>query len=590
MPGVAEGALYKYLIETADGKLLYKADPYAFSAEVRPGTASRVADIENYPWKDGAWMRRRAGTDHFKRPLNIYEVHLGSWKQHDVPRDNPEDVPVAAFYNYRETADELVPYVKEMGYSHIELMPVMEHPFDGSWGYQVTGYYAATSRYGQPKDLMYLIEKCHKAGIGVILDWVPGHFCRDEFGLGRFNGEKLYEDQDHVHWGTYTFDFGRPEVRSFLLSNAHFWLEKYHADGIRVDGVTSMLYLNFGIDDPGQKKFNKYGTEEDLDASAFIRQVNCAVEAHYPDVMMMAEESTAWPLVTYPPQDGGLGFHYKWDMGWMNDTLHYMQTDFPWRPGNHGLLTFSIMYAFTENFICPLSHDEVVHGKCSLIGRMPGDWWRQFAGLRTLAFYQMTHPGAKLNFMGNEMAHFREWDEKRPLDWDLLNYPFHDSFQKFFAAVSRLYATEPALYDGEYNPDCFEWVACESRAEGVYAWLRKGAGQNLLCVMNTQNTAHKKFPLYLKFPCGAEELLNTEASVWGGADKSRTKTFHTTDGGVYGRDYTLAIDLPAMGSRLFRLSPEALHPEAAQASAALALNQKRKAARAAKAPANKSKK
>ena len=293
-PELGVGTLYKYLIETADGKLLYKADPYAFSAEVRPGTASRVADIENYPWKDGAWMRRRAGTDHFKRPLNIYEVHLGSWKQHDVPRDNPEDVPVAAFYNYRETADELVPYVKEMGYSHIELMPVMEHPFDGSWGYQVTGYYAATSRYGQPKDLMYLIEKCHKAGIGVILDWVPGHFCRDEFGLGRFNGEKLYEDQDHVHWGTYTFDFGRPEVRSFLLSNAHFWLEKYHADGIRVDGVSSILYLNYGLDgDSPNKRYNKYGDEGNLEAIDFLRQFNHMVGEKFPGAFTVAEESSA---------------------------------------------------------------------------------------------------------------------------------------------------------------------------------------------------------------------------------------------------------------------------------------------------------
>ena len=417
IPNLNQGDLYKYVIETEEGDLLYKADPYAFYSEKAPGTASRLWDIEGYTWKDGAWMRKRSNRDHMHSPLNIYEVHLGSWKRHgDEPQGEPREDgtypgpgdPFPAqrgkFYSYDDLSVELVEYVKKMGYTHIEVMPVMEHPFDGSWGYQGTGYYAATSRYGTPQQFMHFIEACHKAGIGVILDWVPGGFCADAQGLSTFNGHMLYEREIHPNWGTHKFDFGRPEVVSFLLSNALFWIEMFHADGIRMDGVSSMLYLNFGVDNPADKKFNKYGTEEDLDASAFIRTVNEAVGETHPDVMMIAEESTAWPLVTYPPSDGGLGFHYKWDMGWMNDTLHYMQTDFPWRPGNHRLLTFSMMYAFNENFVLPLSHDEVVNGKCSLIGRMPGDPWRQFAGLRSLAFYQMMHPGAKLNFMGNELG------------------------------------------------------------------------------------------------------------------------------------------------------------------------------------------
>lgn len=345
IPGAEQGQLYKYLIETNEGEKLYKADPYAFKAECPPGTASVLWTLDGYKWNDAAWLKRRAGHNHMSQPLNIYEVHIGSWKRHgDAPQGEPDEYgnypgpmdPFPAqrgeFYTYDDLSVELVDYVRDMGYTHIEVMPLMEHPFDGSWGYQTTGYYAATSRYGNPQQLMHFIDACHEAGIGVIMDWVPGGFCADSHGLATFNGHMLFEHEIHPNWGTHKFDFARGEVRSFLVSNVLYWLENFHVDGIRMDGVSSMLYLNFGIDDPGQKKFNKYGTEEDLDASAFIRQVNCAVEAHYPDVIMMAEESTAWPLVTYPPQDGGLGFHYKWDMGWMNDTLHYMQTDFPWRP------------------------------------------------------------------------------------------------------------------------------------------------------------------------------------------------------------------------------------------------------------------
>ena len=413
IPGIGQEALYKYLIETADGRKLYKADPYGFYAEQIPGTASRTFDLAGYDWADGAYMKARAKRDMFKEPLNIFEVHLGSWRRHgDEPQGEPrpdgtypgpgDPFPAqrGVVYSYDDLSVELVAYAKDMGYSHIEIMPVNEHPFDGSWGYQPTGYYAATSRYGNPKQFMHFIDACHEAGIGVILDWVPGGFCADAQGLATFNGEMLYEHKIHPNWSTHQFDYSRGEVRSFLVSNALFWADLFHADGIRMDGVSSMLYMNFGIDDPGQKRFNEKGTEEDLDASAFIRQTNEVMGKFHPDVMMIAEESTAWPLVTYPPEDGGLGFHFKWDMGWMNDTLHYMQTDFPWRPGNYRMLTFSSMYQFNENFILPLSHDEVVNGKCSLITRMPGDYWRQFAGMRALAFYQVTHPRRQAQLHG----------------------------------------------------------------------------------------------------------------------------------------------------------------------------------------------
>ena len=388
VPGAKQGDKYKYIIETAAGDKLFKADPFAFWSELRPATASVVWDMA-FEWSDQRWTAKREKTDHFKEPKNIYEVHAGSWRKNGD-----------FFYNYRQLADELIPYVKDMGYTHIELLPLMEHPFDGSWGYQVTGFYSATSRYGTPQDLKYLINKAHKAGIGVIFDWVPGHYCKDAHGLYMFNGEYLYEKEEHPQWGTMKFDYGKKEVRSFLLSNAMFWIKEYHADGIRIDGVSSMLYLNFGVDDPGKKKYNIYGDERDLDAVSFCQELSAMVGSNCPGVFTVAEESTAWPLVTYPPEDGGLGFHYKWDMGWMNDTLRYVSTDTLYRKYEHSLITFSMMYTFNENFILALSHDEVVHGKASLIGKMPGDYYNKFAGLRVLALYQMTHPGAKLNFMG----------------------------------------------------------------------------------------------------------------------------------------------------------------------------------------------
>ena len=518
-PDIQVGELYKYWIETATGETLFKADPYAFSAEVRPGTSSRVTDLSGYRWRDKGWMTRRAKSNHFKKPLNIYEVHLGSWKQHKVPRPGEKDVPVEAFYTYRETADELVPYVKEMGYSHIELMPVMEHPFDGSWGYQVTGFFAATSRYGTPHDLKYLIDTCHQAGIGVILDWVPGHFCRDAHGLGRFNGEKLYEDMDHAHWGTYTFDFGRKEVRSFLLSSAVFWMEEYHADGIRMDGVSSMLYLNFAIDDPSQRRLNKFGEEGNLEAVSFIREFNRTIGTLFPGAFTAAEESSAWPKITHPPEQDGLGFHYKWDMGWMNDTLRYIKTDFPWRHGEHNKLTFSMMYAFSENFILPLSHDEVVHGKCSLIGRQPGDYWRQFAGLRLLALYQMTHSGGKLNFMGNEIGQFIEWRYYEGIEWFLLGYDNHAKHQQFIKELNRVYLEQPSLWQQDFSWDGFRWIDADNSKDCILSYVRQGLKPNdqTVTVINFRTDSHFKFRIGVPKPGRYKEIFNSDESRFGGS-------------------------------------------------------------------------
>ena len=577
IPGAEQGQLYKYLIETNEGEKLYKADPYAFKAECPPGTASVLWTLDGYQWNDAAWLKRRASNNHMSQPLNIYEVHIGSWKRHgDAPQGEPDEYgnypgpmdPFPAqrgeFYTYDDLSVELVDYVRDMGYTHIEVMPLMEHPFDGSWGYQTTGYYAATSRYGDPQQLMHFIDACHKAGIGVIMDWVPGGFCADSHGLATFNGHMLFEHEIHPNWGTHKFDFARGEVRSFLVSNVLYWLENFHVDGIRMDGVSSMLYLNFGIDDPGQKKFNKYGTEEDLDASAFIRQVNCAVEAHFPDVMMMAEESTAWPLVTYPPQDGGLGFHYKWDMGWMNDTLSYMQTDFPWRPGAHGKLTFSLMYAFNENFICPLSHDEVVHGKCSLITRQPGDQWRQFAGLRTLAFYQMTHPGAKLNFMGNEIGQYIEWRYYESIQWFLAKeYEPHAKHQHFIAALNKLYLEQPALWREAYEWQGFEWLSADDAEHSIISFVRRGnEGEELVVVINFDVNFRPSWRVPVPREGDYVELFNSDAEEFGGSGQLNGGTIQSRPEDCDGRPDSVIVNVPPLGGMILRrIGPSTFAPE-----------------------------
>ena len=539
VPGVSQGDAYKYVIETESGELLYKADPYAFYAEQPPATASRIFEIDGFRWSDGQWMSRRKRIHHMKRPLNIYEVHMGSWRRN-------ED---GSYYTYRQLEETLIPYAAEMGYTHLELMPMMEHPFDGSWGYQITGYFAPTSRYGTPEEFMSFINACHRAGLGVILDWVPGHFCRDAHGLANFIGGKLYEKEDHAQWGTYKFDLGRGEVRSFILSNLMFWLEQYHADGIRVDGVTSMLYLNFGVDDPARKKFNVNGTEEDLEAVEFIRQLNKAVGQTWPDVMMIAEESTAWPLVTYPPEDGGLGFHYKWDMGWMHDTLHYMQTDFPYRPGNHQLLTFSMMYCFNENFIMALSHDEVVHGKCSLIRRMPGDYWRQFAGLRCLAMYQICHPGAKHSFMGGEIAEFIEWRYYEGLEWFLLDYESHARHQAFIRAVNAFYRQEEALWRNSYSWDGFEWLDADDSAQSILTFIRHGRRpiDDLVVLMSFVPEVYDEFRIGVPKSGVYKEVFNSDAEEFGGSGRVNPGYLQSEPVPWHGKEHSVVIRTPPIG-------------------------------------------
>ncbi|MBQ9006679.1 MAG: 1,4-alpha-glucan branching protein GlgB [Atopobiaceae bacterium] len=558
--GVGDGELYKYVIETEQGDLLYKADPYAFSSELIPGTASRTTNITGYRWGDSKYMEARKATPHMKRPLNIFEVHLGSWKRHDdgvAGNGDPESEDTAGSYlTYDELSEQLVSYVKEMGYSHIELLPVMEHPFDGSWGYQLTGYYAPTSRFGTPKQFKHFIDACHRAGIGVILDWVPGGFCADAHGLANFVGKKLYEKEIHPNWGTYKFDFARGQVHTFLISNLLYWVDEYHADGVRVDGVTSMLYLNFGIDDPAQKKFNDKGGEEDFVSIEFIRECNQTIGKYYPDVMMIAEESTAWPLVTRPPEVGGLGFNYKWDMGWMNDTLHYMQADFPFRPGAHKLLTFSIMYAFNENFILPFSHDEVVHGKCSLVTRMPGDYWRQFAGMRALAFYQMTHPGGKLNFMGNEIAQFIEWRYYEGIEYFLAeNYENHRQQQHFVAALNKFYNRHPALWQRAYEADGFDWIDADNADQCVISYTRHGDDPNddLVILINFEVNPYEEYRLGVPKPGIYEEVFNTDAQEYGGSGVTNGRTkFKSEAVGWNNQANSIVLRVPPLGGTILR--------------------------------------
>ena len=553
IPGACAGAAYKYDIELQDGRHIMKADPFAFGSEKRPKTASVITDLR-YDWKDSDWIREREMKNTFKSPMNIYECHLGSWKRHAATAEDED-----GFYTYTELADELVPYVKEMGYTHVEILPVMEHPLDASWGYQVTGYYAPTSRYGSPAEFKYLIDTFHKEGIGVILDWVPGHFCPDDHGLRDFNGGKLYESAVHPDWGTYKFDFSRPQVRSFLMSNLLFWLEEYHADGIRVDGVTSMLYLNFGISDKSKMKFNKYGGETDLDAIDFLREVNSVAGTDVKGVFIVAEESTAWPMVTKPPADGGLGFHYKWNMGWMNDTLAYMSTDFPWREGNHNKLTFSMTYAFSENYILPLSHDEVVHGKKSLIGRMPGDIWRQFAGIRLLAMYQMTHPGKKLNFMGHEIAQFIEWREYEGLEWFLLGYENHEKYQKFIKALNHIYTEHPALWSDDTSWDGFHWIDADDRQQTVLTYYRRGkspsedeAGELLVCALNMGVQAFDEFEIGVPEKGFYKEIINSDDTKYAGSGRVNTRQVRARKKPMHGMPYSIRIRMPVVGGAIFK--------------------------------------
>ena len=551
IPEAKPGDLYKYRITTAAGETFDKADPYAFWAEVRPGTASRIARLDGYTWHDGRYQAIRRSTKS-PRPMNIYEVHLGSWKQQEHPEDS--DYP---FLSYRQLADELIPYAKDMGYTHLELLPVMEHPFDGSWGYQVTGFFAPTSRYGGPQDFMYFVDQAHQHGLGVILDWVPGHFCRDAHGLGRFNGKMLFEGADHPEWGTYKFDFTRSEVRGFLISSALYWLDCYHADGIRVDGVTSMLYLNFGLPDWAEKTYNDQGGEENTAAVEFLRQLNDAVHTFASGAITVAEESSAWPHVTGDTASGGLGFDYKWDMGWMNDTLEYCKTDFPFRPYHHNKLTFSMAYGFSEQFILPLSHDEVVHGKLSLMGRMPGDYWRKFAGLRLLALYQITHPGGKLSFMSTEYGPFIEWREYESLEWFLLDYPTHQMHQNYVKQLNRLYQNTPALWQDDHSWEGFHWLDADDSAQSILLFRRTGREKTkaVTVLLNFQPEVYSDFRIGVPYPGQYQELLNSDATEFGGSGKGNPDILKAEPVPCHGEKWSVRVTVPPIGGILLQKLP-----------------------------------
>lgn len=510
VPRVHHGQLYKYEIHTKDGQVFLKSDPYAFFSELRPATASIVYSLEGFNWQDQTWMEQRKGVNVQEIPLLIYEVHLGSWRR-------KED---GSYYNWRTLAIELLEYVLQMGYTHIELMPIMEHPFDGSWGYQVTGYYSCTSRFGTPEDFMYFVNQCHLAGIGVILDWVPGHFCKDAHGLGEFDGRAVYENGKNEQWGTFNFDFSKTEVLSFLISNAVFWFDKFHVDGLRVDGVSSMLYSDY--EKPGHSwKRNIHGGRENLEAIAFMRRLNEVVLQYYPGTLMIAEESTDWPLVTYPPYVDGLGYNFKWNMGWMNDTLRYMSLDFPLRKNNHQLLTFSLTYAFSENFILPLSHDEVVHGKRSLLDRMPGDYSQKFAGLRSLCGYWMCHPGKKLLFMGGEFAQFIEWRENAELDWCILEFEMHRKHQTFMSALNKLYRQEKALWENDQDWSGFEWIDVKNYQQSILIFSRKAqnADDFLIILINFQTNSYENFQLGVPHKGIYQEIFNSDQKIFGGNDQ-----------------------------------------------------------------------
>ncbi len=560
IPQAKVGDLYKYRITSAEGETFDKADPYAFWAEVRPGTASRIAQLDDYTWHDGRYQAIRRSTKS-PRPMNVYEVHLGSWKQQEQPED-----PDYPFLSYRQLAEELVPYAKEMGYTHLELLPVMEHPFDGSWGYQVTGFFAPTSRYGTPQDFMYFVDQAHQNGLGVILDWVPGHFCRDAHGLGRFNGTMLFEGADHPEWGTYKFNFSRSEVRGFLISSALYWLGCYHADGIRVDGVTSMLYLNFGLPDWAEKTYNDQGGEENSAAVEWIRQLNDAVHTYAPGAITIAEESSAWPHVTGDTAAGGLGFDYKWDMGWMNDTLEYCKTDFPFRSYHHNKLTFSMAYGFSERFILPLSHDEVVHGKLSLMGRMPGDYWRKFAGLRLLALYQITHPGGKLSFMSTEYGPFIEWREYESLEWFLLDYPAHKMHKDYVQHLNRLYQDTPALWQDDHSWEGFHWLDADDSEQSILLFRRTGKEKTkaVTVLLNFQPAVYSDFRIGVPYPGLYRELISSDAAAFGGSGKENPGILKAEPVPCHGEKWSVRVQVPPIGGILLQKLPRATPKNAKQ--------------------------
>jgi 1,4-alpha-glucan branching enzyme len=543
VPGLGEGTLYKYQLTRGD-EILEKSDPYGFAAEVPPRTASKVTDLSRYTWEDGDWMGRREKANGLDAPQSFYEVHLGSWRR---PGDDPD-----RWMTYRELAHELVDYVKQMGFTHIELMPVSEHPFSGSWGYQTVGYFAPTSRYGSPQDFMYFVDHCHQNGIGVILDWVPAHFPRDGHGLRMFDGTCLYEHEDprkgeHRDWGTLIFNYGRNEVRNFLLSNALFWMDKYHIDGLRVDAVASMIYLDYSRE-AGEWIPNVFGGRENLEAISLLKELNIQAHQQHPGVLTIAEESTAWPGVSRPTYLGGLGFSLKWNMGWMNDTIRYMRHEAIHRKYHHDELTFSLIYAFTENFVLPLSHDEVVHGKGSLLDQVPGDLWQKFANLRLLYGYMWSHPGKKLLFMGGEFGQWNEWNYDISLQWHLLQWSSHQGLQKYLRDMNHLYQRERSLHEIDFDPAGFEWVDCHNYDQSILCFLRKAKDPRdyLLICCNFTPVPRMTHRIGVPEHCWYEEISNSDSCHYGGSNLGNNSGVMSEEIPSHGRPCSVLLTLPPL--------------------------------------------